>query len=177
LIGAIGLLPAMEADPPVWSRSVNSYQTNLQQRGFWATGDLQRLDPQVDWLLVSRGDAKFGKADFQSGGARAYRVADRSPLPPPGKGWFRIDFTRNGPLGKPLVVSYDGPLDCLIELRFQPLGGQEFVADENIQRAASKRSMVFIAPYAAGEYRLEARLSPEQPWQDFGTFSAGQPEV
>jgi hypothetical protein len=40
LVGAVGLLPAMEADPPDFARSIDSYQPNLQQRGFWATGEL-----------------------------------------------------------------------------------------------------------------------------------------
>lgn len=171
LIGATGLLPAMEAFPPVWSRSVNSYQTNLQQRGFWATGDLQRLDPRVDWLLVWRTEANFGRPDYENGGARVYRVAARPSLPPPGEGEFALDFLRNGVLDSPITLSYRGPERCLFELRFVPLGEQEFLADENIQRAATAEAMVFVTPYALGEYRVEARLSPQKAWQDFGTFT------
>lgn len=177
LIGATGCLPAMEAHPPVWSRSVNSYQTNLQQRGFWATGDLLRLDPRVDWLLVSRSQANFGKADFENAGARAYRVADRPAPPPPGQGAFEIHFDRQRDPGGPLPITYQGPMRCLLELRFTPLGGQEFVADENIQSTASAPHVMFVAPYAAGEYRVEARLSPQAEWRDFGTFAAGGQEV
>lgn len=171
LIGATGLLPAMEATPPWWSRSVNSYQTNLQQRGFWATGDLQRLDPQVDWLLVSRSEASFGRADYQNEGARVYRVANVPPLPPPGEGPFRLIFERASESGRPLTFLYSGPAGCLFELRFEPLGEQEFLADENEQRATARERMVFIAPYATGEYRVKARLSPERPWSDFGTLT------
>lgn len=177
LIGATGCLPAMEAQPPVWSRSVNSYQTNLQQRGFWATGDLLRLDPRVDWLLVSRSGANFGKADFENAHARAYRVADRPAPPRPGTGPFEIRFDRKRDPGGPFPITFEGPMGCLLELRFTPLGGQEFVADENIQSTASAPHIVFVAPYAAGEYRVEARLSPQADWKDFGTFAAGDSEA
>ncbi len=171
LIGATGLLPAMEATPPWWSRSVNSYQTNLQQRGFWATGDLQRLDPKVDWLLVSRGEASFGRADYQTAGARVYRVANVPPLPAPGDGPFGIRFERAAAAGRPLTLLYNGPTPCLFELRFEPLGEQEFLADENEQKATARAQMVFIAPYVTGEYRVKARLSPEHGWDDFGTLT------
>ena len=177
LIGATGCLPAMEAHPPVWSRSVNSYQTNLQQRGFWATGDLLRLDPRVDWLLVSRSGGLFGKADFENPGARAYRVANRPAPPLPGSGDFSLRFSRKRDPGGPFPVSYQGQMGTLIELRFLPLGGQEFLADENVQSTATAPEIVFVAPYAAGEYKVEARLSPDAPWKDFGTFAAGGSEV
>lgn len=171
LIGASGLLPAMEATPPWWSRSVNSYQTNLQQRGFWATGDLQRLDPSVDWLLVSRSSASFGRPDFQNEGAGVYRVANVPPLPAPGEGPFSLSFDRHSLAGEPLTLLYSGPFRCLFQLRFLPLGEQEFVADENIQSASSRGRMTFIAPYASGEYRTQSRLSSAHGWEDFGTLT------
>jgi hypothetical protein len=174
LVGAVGLLPAMEADPPVWSRSIDSYQPNLQQRGFWATGDLARLAANVDWLLVSRSAANFGKAAFQLGTARVYRIAQPLPAFPPGSGDFSLEFARNGATGSLLPIRFEGRTGCLLELRFHPLGGQEFVADENIQRAASASSVLFVAPYAAGEYQVEARLAPGAPWRDFGTFTAAK---
>jgi hypothetical protein len=69
-------------------------------------------------------------------------------------------------------VHYDGPLGCLFQLRFHPLGSQEFVADENIQSTAAEPTMLLIAPYVDGEYRVEVRLSRDVAWQDFGTFTA-----
>jgi hypothetical protein len=62
----------------------------------------------------------------------------------------------------------------LFQLRFDPLGGQEFVADQNIQSATARATMQFMAPYQVGEYRIQARLSPDAPWQDFGTFSTSK---
>lgn len=171
LIGATGLLPAMEAAPPPWSRSVNSYQTNLQQRGFWATGDLLRLDPQVDWLLVTRSAARFGRPDYEQGTARAYRLAARPPSPEPGAGSFALRFDRSAARDQPVVFRYEGPMGCLLELRFGPLAEVEFVADQNIQSTASASRMIFMTPYEVGEYRVEARLSPDAAWQDFGTLT------
>jgi hypothetical protein len=172
LVGAVGLLPAMEADPPVEARSIDSYQPNLQQRGFWATGELERLDPEVDWLLVSRGDERFGQSNFEQGQARVYRVESAPPPAAPGIGAFHLKFERNGLVGHLFNLEFDGPTGCLLQLRLQPIGGQEFVADQNIQSATARRLTRFMAPYQAGEYRVQARLSPDEPWQEFGTFTA-----
>jgi hypothetical protein len=172
LVGAVGLLPAMEADPPVHSRSIDSYQPNLQQRGFWATGDPMRLDHQVNWLLVSRSPQSFGTPVYQAGEARVYRVPERDDPPSGGSGPFSLRFQRRGLPGSHFQVHYDGPLGCLFQLRFHPLGSQEFVADENIQSTAAEPTMLLIAPYVDGEYRVEVRLSRDVAWQDFGTFTA-----
>jgi hypothetical protein len=175
LVGAVGLLPAMEADPPSWSRSIDSYQPNLQQRGFWATGDPIRLDPSVDWLLVSRSPVTFGQTSFVAGQARVYEASRQRSDPPPGQGPFELNFERNGLAGSHFLLAYSGPTDCLLQLRFHPLGNQEFVADENIQSAAAKASVLFISPYAAGEYLVQSRLSPDAPWREFGTYTATRP--
>lgn len=177
LIGAVGLLPAMEADPPAWARGIDSYQTDLQQRGFWITGDLRRLAPEVDWLLVTRSSAQFGKADFESGSARAYRVASVPPPPSPGRGHFSLHpANRRGVKGEALELSFEGPFGSLLEIRFRPLENQEFVADQNIQKVTAEPQVVIVTPYAAGEYALEARLDPNADWQDVGTFTTTEPE-
>ena len=172
LIGAVGLLPAMEAIPPVWARSIDSYQTNLQQRGFWITGDLRRLDPQVDWLLVTRSDVRFGKADFQAGTARAYRVASVPAVPPSGKGAFTLTpQERKGDRGAVLTLSYKGEMNRLLGIRFRPLENQEFVADQNVQSVTTDDQIIVVIPYAAGEYALQARFG-DGDWRDFGILTA-----
>lgn len=172
LIGAVGLLPAMEANPPEWARSTDSYQPNLQQRGFWLTGDLRRLDPRVDWLLVTRSSAQFGQADYENGSARAYRVASLPKQAPGGEGEFSLQVgARRTGCGETLTLEFQGAVGYRLEVRFQPLEGQEFVADENIQTVTSHRHTVVVTPYAAGEYILQARWSGATAWQDFGTLT------
>jgi hypothetical protein len=123
---------------------------------------------------VSRGDERFGEANYEEGEARVYRVESVPPLPAPGQGEFSLDFQRNGQIGHLVTLRYNGPQNCLFQLRFDPLGGQEFVADQNIQAASARASMQFMVPYQVGEYRIQARLSGEAPWQDFGTFSTSK---
>lgn len=176
LVGAVGLLPAMEAVPPVEARSIDSYQPNLQQRGFWATGDPMRLSHKVDWLLVTRSSAGYGEPVFQAGQARVYRVPERDDPPRPGQGPFTLQLPASGPLGSPLRALYQGPQGCLFQLRFAPLEGQEFVPDENLQSTAAAPTMLFVVPYVTGRYDVQARLSPEGEWQDFGSFTVSQPQ-
>jgi hypothetical protein len=171
LVGAVGLLPAMEANPPVEARSIDSYQPNLQQRGFWATGDPMRLSHEVDWLLITRSSRGYGQPVFQVGQARVYKVPERDDPPVAGAGAFQLEFARHGVVGSSLELRYKGPLGCLFELRFAPLDGQEFVADQNLQSTSAADSIMFILPYAVGRYELQARLSREAEWQDFGTVT------
>lgn len=173
LVGAVGLLPAMEALPPVWARSTDSYQPDLQQRGFWLTGDLRRLDPKVDWLLVTRSSAKFGKADFESGSARAYRVASIPPEAPAGEGPFTLAPRHpRQQRGQAIDLLYTGASGFLLEVRFRPKDHQEFVADQNIQRVTSEPVIRVVAPYAPGYYALQARWGAGREWQDVGSFFA-----
>lgn len=174
IIGAVGLLPAMEAKPPVWSRSIESYQANLQQRGFWVTQDPLRLAEDVDWLLMGPDSEGVGTLVYENAGAKVYSAPKMEPRPQSVPAPFHLNFSRNGRPNEPLVLEFRGSIGTWFELRFRPLGGQEFVADENIQGAASRAEMVFITPYVVGEYMLQARVAGHKEWEDFGTFTTSE---
>ncbi len=171
IIGAVGLLPAMEAKPPVWSRSIESYQANLQQRGFWETQDPWRLDQDVDWLLTGPTSKGVGTLVYENVGAKVYSAPKSQPKPHFVPVPFQLSFPRNGAPNARLVLGFKGTIGTWFELRFQPLGEQEFVADENLQGDISKGEMVFITPYVGGEYMLQARVAGQETWEDFGTFT------